>query len=309
MSGINVPSHYFTEYARTLDFLLQQKQSRLSAAVMTGTHAGDKASPVDQIGAIEMTDVVARFAAMPRTDSPLARRWVHPISSDLNQQVDTFDKLKLLLDPTSQYSQNATFAANRRKDRHVITAFFATSKVGVDGTSDDAFGAAVYTGGDGATDHNISVDVGGAASALNVAKLKAGKQHLMENEVDLDADPIYCGITAKDHAALLNEIQIISSDFNDKPVLTEGKVTRFLGVNFIHSELFGSTTGTDDQGGTSRQLPLWAKSGMHLGTWQAQVTDISRRNDLQGLPWQAYVMMTMGATRTDSKRVVRVWAR
>jgi hypothetical protein len=54
---------------------------------------------------------------------------------------------------------------------------------------------------------------------------------------------------------------------------------------------------------------MWSKSGMHLGTWQAQVTDISRRNDLQSLPWQAYVMLTMGATRLDSKRVARIWAR
>lgn len=309
MSGVNVPDHFYTEYAQVIDTLLQQKQSRLSAAVHTGTHSGEKASPVDQVGAIEMTDVTQRFAPMPRTDSPLARRWVFPISSDLNQQVDTFDKLKLLLDPMSTYSQNATFAANRRKDKHVINNFFATASIGVNAGSTETFGTAVYTGGDGSTDRNISVDVGGAASALNVAKLKLGKQYMMENEVDLDNEPIYCGVTAKDHASLLNEIQVISSDFNEKPVLTEGRVTRFLGVNFIHSELFGATTGTDDQSGTSRQLPMWAKNGMHLGTWQSQVTDISQRKDLQGLPWQAYLMMTMGGTRLEAKRVLRIWAR
>src|SRR6478735_8001853 len=186
MSGVNVPSHFYTEYASTIDFLLQQKQSRLSAAVHTGTHSGDKASPVDQVGSIEMTDVTARFQPMPRTDSPLSRRWVFPVSSDLNQQVDTFDKLKLLLDPLSSYSQNAQFAANRRKDKHVISNFFADAKTGVNAGDTETFGTAVYTGGDGATDRNISVDVGAAASPLNVAKLKLAKQYLMENEVDLD---------------------------------------------------------------------------------------------------------------------------
>ena len=72
-------------------------------------------------------------------------------------------------------------------------------------------------------DGNLS-SVGGAASALNVAKLKLGKQYTMENEVDLDAEPIYQGITAKDHAALLDEIQIISSDSRSKwPAVSTAK--------------------------------------------------------------------------------------
>src|SRR6185312_870875 len=94
---------------------------------------------------------------------------------------------------------------------------------------------------------------------------------------------------------LLAEAQVISTDFNDKPVLVEGKVTRFLGVNFIHSERLG--TGTNDQAGTSTPCFVWQKEGMHLGIWNDISTNISQRHDLQSEPWQAYVYMTAGATR------------
>lgn len=303
MSGVNVPSHYYTEFARNIDFLAQQTNSRLSGAVMTGTHSGEKASPVDQIGKIEMTDVSTRFAAMGRTDSPLERRWVFPISSDLPQLLDTFDALKLLIDPKSAYVQNAVNAAQRRKDRHIIGAFFADAATGVNAGSTEQFGTTLTSSGG----QNVSVDLGGAASNLNVRKLREGKRRLMEADVDLDAEPIYMAITSKEHDSLLSEIQVVSTDFNDRPVLTDGRVTRFLGINFIHTELV--QTGTDDQTGTSRACPLWVPRGMHYGSWQSVVTDISQRKDLQGLPWQAYVMMTGGATRLEKVRVVRVWCR
>lgn len=304
MSGANVPAHYYTEFARNINFLAQQRNSRLGAAVDNGNHSGEKASPVDQIGKVEMTDVVTRFADMPRTDSPLSRRWVFPVSSDLNQLLDSFDSLKLLTDPKSKYVENAVNAANRRKDRHIIGAFFADALTGVNAGSTETFGATLTT----SAGQNVAVATGGAASGLNVAKLREGKRRLMAADVDLDAEPIYMAITSNEHDDLLAEIQVVSTDFNDKPVLTEGRVTRFLGINFIHTELL--TTAIDDGGSTaSTQCPMWVPNGMHYGTWQSTVTDISQRKDLQGLPWQAYVMQTGGATRLEKERIVRVWCR
>jgi hypothetical protein len=303
MSGVNVPQHYYTEFSRNIDMLLQQKNSRLSDKVRTGSHSGEKASPVDQIGKGEMTDITTRFAAMPRTDLPVSRRWVYPISSDLNQMIDTFDALKLLTDPKSKYVEAAVMAANRRKDRHIISAFFADSQIGVNAGTTETFGTTLTS----SAGQNVSVSLGGTTSSLNVAKLREAKRRLMAVDVDLDSEQIYCAVTAKEHDALLGEIQVISLDFNDKPVMADGRVTRFLGINFVHTELLG--TGTDDAAGTSNMIPVWTTNGMYFGNWQTMVTDISQRKDLQGLPWQAYVMATGGATRLEKERVIRVWCR
>jgi hypothetical protein len=53
-------------------------------------------------------------------------------------------------------------------------------------------------------------------------------------------------------------------------------------------------------------IPVWARSGMHLGIWGDIRTEISQRNDLQGTPWQAYLYMTIGATRLDEEKVFNI---
>ncbi len=303
MSGVNVPAHFYTEFARNIDLLTQQRDSRLSGCVTVGNHSGDKASPVDQVGKIEMQDVVTRFAPMGRVDSPLQRRWVLPISSDLPQLIDTFDALKLLTDPKSKYVENAVAASNRRKDRHIISAFFADALTGVNAGTTETFGATLTTAGG----QNVSVNTGGAASGLNVAKLKEGVRRLMEADVDVDNEPIYCGYTANEHDDLLNEIQVIGREFGEPVLNSKKKLQSWWLINFVHTQLYQS--GTDDAAGTSTMIPMWVPNGMHYGNWQSVITDISQRKDLQGLPWQAYLMMTGGATRLEKERVIRIWCR
>ena len=122
----------------------------------------------------------------------------------------------------------------------------------------------------------------------------------MAAEVDLDVDPITCVVTAKQHDNLLAEAQVISLDFNDKPVLVEGRITRFLGMNFVHTELLNVN------GSSHRRVPVFARSGMHLGLWNDIQTDLDQRKDLKSHPFQAYVLMSMGATRLEEEKIVEL---
>lgn len=292
--SLNLASLYGQQYATAVELLLQQQGSKLAGAVDVGTYKGEQASPVDQVGVIEAQDVTTRFAPMGRVDAAVDRRWVFPSDFDLPQLVDSFDKLRLFSDPQSKYVLNATYAMGRKKDRVILNAFFGTAKTGKNGTTSTSFTAG----------NEIDVAVGGANSRLNVAKLIALKELMQSQFVDFDAEPVYVGIPAKDHSALLNEIQIISSDFNggDRPVLKDGKVDSFLGFQFIQCELIETVlAGTNEV-----TLPAWTKSGMHLGMWNELTTDISQRKDLQGLPWQAYLYMTCGATRLQENKVYAI---
>jgi hypothetical protein len=298
--SVNLPSHYVQQFSTNTNLLLQQKGSKLKGAVMTGSHVGKQASPVDQFGSVEAQRVTARFAPMGRVDAAVDRRWVFPVDYDLPQMIDTFDKLRLITDPESVYVTNAVYGMGRAMDAEIIGGFFNDAKTGEQGATTTTFLAG----------NVVAVNTGGTDSGLNVPKLRAGKKLLMGHQVDIDNDPIYCAITSKEHDELLNEIQIISSDFNgaDRPVLKDGKVTRFLGIEFIHCELLATlAAGTDDQGGSSTAIPMWAKSGMYLGTWQDIQSSVSKRNDLQGEPWQAYVIGTFGATRLEEKKIVKIW--
>lgn len=300
MSANLIPTHQVVQFSTNIELLLQQKGSVMRGTVDSGSYVGKQASPVDQIGAVAATKVVSRFAPMHRVDAATDRRWVFPVSYDLPQMIDTFDRLKLLNDPSSKLVENAVYAMGRSMDDEIIAAFFAAAATGESGGTSTIHPTSTST-------NVVSVDVGGTASGLNVAKLRAGRKMLRKAFVDFDNDPLYQGISAEEEDDLLNEIQIISLDFNDKPTLVDGRLKSFLGLNFIMCERF--VLGTDDQSGSSLQCPLWARSGMHLGIWQDMMVDVSQRKDLQGLPWQAYVMGTYGATRLQEPKVIKVWCR
>ena len=289
--SINLPNWYVRQYATNIQLLLQQTDSRLNGAVRTGSHVGKSASPVDQVGAVSMQPVVGRFQPMGRVDAVLDRRWVFPFAFDLPQLIDSFDQLQILTDPKSSYVQNAVAAARRQMDDLIIDAFFADAKTGEEGATTTSFPAGNIV----SVDFSATGEVG-----LTVAKLREAKRILMANEVDLKTDQIYCAVTARQHDNLLAETQVISTDFNEKPVLVEGMVTRFLGINLIHTERLDLVSSDN------RQIPVWAKSGMYLGTWQDINTSISQRNDIQSEPWQAYLKMMMGATRLEEKKVVQI---
>lgn len=289
--SVNMPSLYAQQYATNIQLLLQQKDSRLKNLVNNGSHIGEQASPVDQIEKIEMQAPTGRFADIGRVDAAVDRRWVLPNDYDLPQLLDSFDQARLLIDPKSSYVANAVAAANRQMDRTIIDAFFGTAKTGKTGSTSTSFLSA----------NQIAATMGAAAATgLNVKKLREAKKILMAYNNDLDSEQIYCAVTAKQHDDLLAEAQVVSTDFNEKPVLVEGKVMRFLGINFIHTELLGV------DGSSYRRLPVWLKSGMHLGQWGSIYTDVDQRKDLSGHPWQAYMKMIIGATRLDEEKVVEI---
>lgn len=292
--SVNLPSHYTISFSNNISLLLQTLGQKLRMCVTEAPYVGKQSAVVDQIGQVDMQPVAGRFAPMGRVDATLDRRWVTPADFDLPQQIDSFDKLRLVTEPESKYVQNAVIAAGRQMDRTILTATTAVAKTGEQGGTNTSFNA----------NNTITVSIGGTNSRLNVQKLLGVKEKMRAQFVDFDNDEIYMPLVAKDESALLNEIQIVSRDFNDpsdKPVMKDGKVMRFLGINFVYCELAESVMSAG--GGTRIDVPVWAKSGMHLGVWNDIQTSIDRRVDLQGIPWQSYVYMTIGSTRTEENKV------
>lgn len=289
--SVNLANLYAQQFATNIALLLQQKGSRLRGKVMEGTHSGEQASPVDQVGAVEMQAVTTRFAPMGRVDAAVDRRWVLPFSFDLPQLIDSFDRLKMIVDPKSAYVENAVAAAGRQYDRQIISNMNGTNLTGKTASTSTVF----------LSTNQIAVNFGSSSNnGLTVAKLREARRLFMSQDLDMENETFYCAINATAHDSLLREAQVVSRDYNDVLVLKEGKVQRFLGFEFIHTELVTNNATP------YRMIPCWAKSGVHLGVWDEIKTDVTQRKDLAGLPWQVYVYMTCGATRTEEKKVVRI---
>ena len=141
---------------------------------------------------------------------------------------------------------------------------------------------------------------GGSATGMNVPKLRGAKQVLLAAEVDLDFETANVAMNAQQIDNMLNQAQAISLDFNETPVLVDGRITRFMGFDFKHSERLPLLSAT------VRKNPVWVKSGMHGGVWQDITTDIRQSTTLVGYPWQVSVQMMIGATRLQEVKCVQI---
>jgi hypothetical protein len=179
---------------------------------------------------------------------------------------------------------------NRAIDDEILAAIFGTNFTGENGTTSETFDT---------TNYQVGVNVGGTASSINVAKLQSAVQKLMlANKGEL-MEPVYAAISSYEHDALLKEVQVSNKDYNGgSAVLEDGKVKKFMGVNFIITERLAITSG-------NRLIPIWLKSGMHLGMWQDIMTRITERND-KSHATQVYLCGTFGATRLQPGKVIQV---
>lgn len=293
---------FVQNYKNTVEMLLQQQGGRLAPAVVNETFFGKAGKAVEQIGAVTPTKNLSRHADTPLISTPHDARWIYPNDYDIADLIDDEDKLRMIIDPTSPYAQNQANAMRRAQDEEILLSFFGTAKTGENGTTSTTFPAGnivAATFGSGAT-----------ASGISVSKLREAKRLLLKAGVDIDNDPLFCAITSYEHNYLLNEAQAISLDYNDRPVLVEGRIRQFMGINFINVE-FSDTTSYPNASaslvnGSSQQLvPVWAKSGVMLGTWNDLKVRVAERADKRHST-QVYTTGSYGGTRLQELKVVQL---
>jgi hypothetical protein len=289
--SFQVPTHFVQQYTTNVQLLLQQKGSKLRDTVSVGSYTGKAAKAVEQVGPVTAQKRTTRHADTPLISTPADARWVFPVDYEWADLIDDQDKLRMLIDPQSSYAQNGAYALGRAMDDEIISGIFGVNKTGENGTNNTNFDT---TNQRVAVNHAASGNVG-----LTVAKLREAKRILMKNEVDVDNEQLFVVITAKQHDDLLNEAQAISLDYNTRPVLVDGKISAFMGFNFVHCERIPATSDP------YRRVVAYAKSGVHLGMWNDINTMISQRDD-KSYATQVYCKGTFGATRTEEKKVVDI---
>ena len=289
---------FVTQFSQLLHLKLQQMQSKLRGRCMEGYHEGKQASPIQYIGAIQMKAPAGKYAPLERQDADFSRRWVFPVDKEASQMIDTFDKLKLLSDPTAQYSSVAAAAVAREWDDRLIQAAFSTAQIGQDagGLTSEVFNTGSTTTGAG---FQIASTFGSsAASGLTVAKMIEAKRAFRKLQVDVDMETMTWITNSQGESDLLNQVQVVSTEFSDRPTLQDGKVTRFMGFDIIYSERLTSTSNV-------RQNIVFVRSGIYLGIWRDTYNDVSQRKDLSSLPYQLYTAMSSGATRLEAGRLLQ----
>lgn len=310
--SVQVNTAFVQQYSTNIAMLLQQQGSRLRNAVQNQSFVGMAASMVEQFGNVSPVRNQSRHSDTPLISTPHDKRWVYPNDYDWADLIDDQDRLRMLIDPAGPYTQAGVMAMGRAMDDEIIAGFFGSNNTGQTGATATGTLYAYNS-----NSQSVAATTGAAAATgLNIAKLRAAKKILLQADVDVDNDELYMAITAQQHDNLLNEAQAISLDYNTRPVLVDGKISSFMGFNFIHSERipgaanFNTAINTglasaDSDGsyvtGSRWMVPFWAKSGMALGMWNDVKASVDKRADKRN-SWQVYVTGTFGGARLEEKR-------
>lgn len=280
------------EYSTNLELLSQQMTPKLALYATPQTGTGSKAlRMLSQVGETDGIAYTTRATPAMNLDVAHDGRWVYPQFFAWGTVVDKMESLQTNIAPQGAYVKSAVAYMNRKMDDLFISAFFGTAQAGETGSVARAFPAS----------QQIAVTTGtGAATGMNVEKLRAGKRLLLEADVDLDMERIYCAVSPLQHDNLLALTQVVSTDFNDRPVLVDGMVRQFLGINFVISNRL-----TTDANGY-RQNPMWVASGMGRGEWQPITGEVRTRPDLQFNPDYVEAKMGAGFTRLEEVKCVEI---
>ena len=306
-----ITTAFVKQFSSNVFHLSQQKGSRLAAACRNESQTG-KSAFYDRIGAATAQKRTSRHADTPQMDTPHSRRRVTLVDYEYADLIDDADKLRMLIDPTSDYAQAAMWALGRAKDDVIIEQALGTAYGGEEGATSVTLGLANKIGAFDGTDTD--------GVNMNVATLRLAKEKLDAADVD-ESIPRFLALGSSQLMSLLSETSVTSSDFNTVKALVQGEIDTFLGFKFIRTErlaVTASTSGDWDKntgkfvsgegetfGSAARRCFAWAQDGLLLATAKDVQGKISERAD-KSYSTQVYACMGIGATRMEEDKVVEI---
>ena len=279
------------EYSTNLELLSQQMQAKLAPYCRTQTASGAKAfRMLSQVQKTSSQDIVTSATPAMNIDVVHDGRWVYPTKKGWGTVVDEIDLLQTNIAPQGAYVRDAVAALNRDKDDLFITAFYGTANTGEAGGTSTSFDS----------NNVVAVDLGGAAEGMTVQKMREAQKILLDNDVDFDMERPKIALAPKQHDDLLALTQVVSTDFNTRPVLVDGMVKQFLGMDIIIS----TRLPTDANG--YRRNPVWVQSGMGCGLWKDITGAVRNRPDLHTNPDYVEASLMIGFTRLEEAKCVEI---
>lgn len=278
-------------YKANIEIQFQQKGSRLRAAVrQESQHA--EFDFYDRIGPVDAVEVTSRHGDTPLISTPHDRRRVSMRDFDWADMIDRPDKIRMLADPTSSYTQNAAYAFGRRVDDVIVEAAFGTAYTGKTGATSVTFPSASTV----AVDY---VESGSTANSnLTIAKLRRARYLLDANEAAEDGEELFAVIHAAQVQALLRQTEINSADYNTVKALVEGKVDTFMGFKFIRMNRLPKS-------GNVRSCLFFTRGALLLAMGTDLTVDVGPRRDKRNSV-QVYACMSMGASRMWEEKTLKI---
>ncbi|WP_060538574.1 phage capsid protein [Pseudomonas sp. NBRC 111125] len=277
---------FVQQFADNFKHVAQQKMSRFEGAVTIEPNIVGMSKSVNRLGQRTAQRRTQRHGDTPINDQPHSTRFVDLYDWEDGDMVDDQDKIRMLVDPTSDYVQAMVAGMNRAKDDVIVSAFGGSAR-------SSATGSVILPA-------SQKIAVGG--TGLTKAKIIQAKKIFRLNEADEEAgEELYMGYHANALVDILADTTLTSADFMAIKMLQEGTLKgTWMGFRWIPSERFPKS-------GNTRFVYAWAKSGMVLGKGQDITTKVGE-DPGKGFNVRIYAKQSLGAVRVEEEKVVEIAA-
>ena len=274
---------FVQQFADNFRHLAQQMTSRFETRVSIEPNIVGMSKSVNRLGQRTAQRRTQRHADTPINDQPHSTRFVDLFDWDDGDMIDDQDKIRMLVDPTSDYVKAMVAALNRAKDDVIIASMGGNSR---------------STTGNVILPVAQKIVVGG--TGLTKAKIIQARKLFRRNEADNhNGEELFITYTAAAAADILADATLTSADYMAGKFLQEGDVEgKWMGFTWIPSE----RTPYD---GATRRLYAWAKSGVTLGKG-ADITTKVGEDPGKGFNVRIYAKHSIGAVRTEEEKVVEI---
>lgn len=286
--SLEVSTAFIDMYKANVDTLVRQSGSQLRETVSLERIKGKQAF-FEQIGGVAAREKTGRHQDVEYSDTPHRRRRVATRYFYTTDLIDEDDKIRMLIDPSSEYAKAQADALGLKIDNTIIEAATSVAYTGIDGTSTTAFDTSMVV--------DVQVrDVGVSAAdyGLNVAKLLKAHSKLNANHVP--RDDRFLVTNARQLESLLSSTKATSADYASVKALVQGDIDTYCGFKFRHSEYIGTDANGDDM------VLYYHKRGLKVGLGMEIATSMDRIPQKHNA-LQVYSAIDVGCTRMQEEMV------
>lgn len=276
---------FVQQFADNFMHVAQQKMSRLESTVTIEPNIVGMSKSINRLGQRTAQRRTQRHGDTPINDQPHSTRFVDLYDWEDGDMIDDQDKIRMLVDPTSDYVKAMVASMNRAKDDVIISS--------LGGNSRSSQGNIILP---------ASQKIASGGVGLTKTKIIQAKKIFRQNEADEEAgEELYMVYHANALVDILADLQLTSADFMSIKLLQEGNLKgTWLGFRWVPSERLPKV-------GTTRFCYAYAKSGVTLGKGKDITTKVGE-DPSKGFNVRVYAKQSIGSVRVEEEKVVEIAA-
>ena len=270
-------------YTDKVELKFQQKAHEFAGTYRSKQSTAEK-DFFEYLGATAAYQKTTRHGDTQYVDSQHERRFGTKKDWAWADLIDKEDRVRMLIEPQSEYTENAVAAINREDDEQMVIAFDAAVSTGKDGDGTETY-------------DTTNLQIANGSAGCTVGKLQTMKLTMDTNEVPKDGRVFAVSPTGVQD--LLEDAKITSSDFNTVRALVMGDVNTYMGYRFIQSNRL------TDAGSSIRECWGWHPSCMGKLEGTGITVNIDRL-PTKHYATQVYVSKCFGYVRLQQNGVIQL---